>query len=66
LNSEISSPATRRAAARAQFFLRIGQIKTVSERRCEWTGSLFPLVLILEVDGTLAADLRHLPQRVAA
>lgn len=44
----------RKLAATAAFFLRIGQVKTVTERRCEWTAPLFPLALILDADGTLA------------
>jgi hypothetical protein len=47
-------------AAIGKFFLRIGQVKTSSERRCEWTMPLFPLPLILDADGTLAEDARYL------
>ena len=38
---------------RAAFFLRIGQVKQATERRCQYTMPLFSLALILDADGTL-------------
>lgn len=45
--------------ARRDFFLRVEQVGT-QDTRCQWTLPLFPLALILEADGTLAEDARHL------
>ena len=65
MNTDLT-PKQRAQLAKARFFLGIGQVKAVTERRCEWTAPLFPLLLILEADGTLAEDVRHLVQRVQA
>lgn len=43
------------------FFLRVEQVGT-QDTRCQWTLPLFPLVLILEADGTLADDAKHLAE----
>ena len=48
------------------FFQRIGQVKTATERRCQFTEPLFPLWLILDADGTLADDARHLVEQTQA
>lgn len=45
--------------AMASFFLRVEQVGQ-QDTRCEHTLPLFPLWLILEADGTLAEDARHL------
>jgi hypothetical protein len=47
----------QRAAGR--FFVRVGQAGT-GPQRCENTLPLFSLALILDADGTLAEDARHL------
>ena len=47
-------------AAVGKFFLRIGQVKASQPWRDEWTIPLFPLPLILDAEGTLAKDARHL------
>ena len=45
----------------ARFFLRIGQVgRTADGLRDDYTLPLFPLVLILQADGTLAHDAKHL------
>lgn len=64
--TENASPRQRAQLCKGLFFLRIGQVKTASERRCQVTAPLFPLALILDADGTLAADARHLVQAVQA
>lgn len=46
--------------AAAKFFLRIGQVQASQPWRDEWTDYLFPLPLILEAEGTLAEDAKHL------
>jgi len=47
--------------ARAEFFLRIGQRgRTDDRQRDDYTLPLWPLPLILEADGTLSDDARHL------
>ncbi len=51
-------------SAHARFFLGIGAKRKESESRCQWTEPLFRLVLILEADGTLAEDARHLVEKV--
>lgn len=49
------------AKASARFFIRVGQVGRVDDRkRDDFTLPLFPLTLILDADGTLAADARHL------
>ncbi len=45
--------------ARRDFFLRVEQVGT-QDTRCQHTLPLFPLWLILEADGTLSEDARHL------
>ena len=52
--------------ARATFFLRIGQTKRATERRCQFTMPLFPLALILQADGTLADRAWHIAEKVRA
>jgi hypothetical protein len=49
-----------RHSAASRFFIRIGQVGRASEPRDPYTLPLFPLVLILDADGSLAADARHL------
>lgn len=51
--------------ARAFFFARVER-HGINTARDERTLPLFPLVLILEADGTLAAGCRHLPRMVQA
>jgi len=53
-------------AFRSAFFMRVAQVKTSTERRCEWTQPLFPLALILDADGTLADRARHIAEKVRA
>ena len=50
--------------ARSRFMLRIGQVKRATERRCEWTMPLFPLIFILEADGTLSEKARQMQEKV--
>lgn len=50
----------RAERATARFFLRIGQAGRASKHYDEFSGYLFPLPLILDAEGTLAADARHL------
>lgn len=50
-------------AAIGKFFLRIGQIKASQPWRDEWTIPLFSLSLILDAEGTLSQDARHLVER---
>lgn len=45
--------------------VRVGGVGR-SSRRCEYTRPLFPLVLILDADGTLRNDARRLVERVQA
>ncbi len=52
--------------ARAIFFLRIGRLRRASESRCVHTMPLFPLALILEADGTLAAEAKRVVGRSAS
>lgn len=53
--------------AMSSFMLRVGQIgRTAARKRCEYTLPLFPLVLILDADGTLASDARELVGKVRA
>ena len=49
----------RASRAKRDFFLRVEQVG-VATQRDERTLPLFPLWLILEADGTLAEDARHL------
>lgn len=53
------------SAAKRDFFLRVEQ-RGVATRRDERTLPLFPLWLILEADGMLAEDARHLFERYQA
>lgn len=55
---EIMADRARRASAR--FFLRTAQAGTAAKQYDEWTLPLFPLPLILDAEGTLSADARHL------
>ena len=50
--------------AHARFFAGIASRQRDAEARCQWTAPLFPLVLILEADGTLAPDARRLAERI--
>ena len=60
-------PRERGHKAAASFFIRVEQVGRVARaQRCEWTEPLFPLLLILEADGTLAEDARHLLDRKKA
>lgn len=47
-------------AAIGKFFLRIGQVKASEPWRDEWTIPLFQLPLIMDAEGTLSDDARHL------
>lgn len=49
---------TRDAAAR--FFLRVGQAGEAARPRDEHTLPLFPLPLIMDAEGVLSKDARHL------
>lgn len=53
-------PKAERAAGR--FFMGVGRVKAADENRWkdEWTRPLFPLPLILDAEGTLADDAKHL------
>lgn len=53
------------ASAKRDFFLRVEQVGFTTQRD-ERTLPLFPLWLILEADGTLADDARHLFERYQA
>lgn len=47
--------------------LTVGQVgRTARRRRCEFTAPLFPLVLILDADGTLRHDCRTIVERINA
>lgn len=48
------------AVAAAKFFVRIGQTGRATEQRDTYTRPLFSLALILDADGTLADDAKHL------
>jgi len=65
MRASVHSPANY-LRARATFFVRVAQVKTATERRCEHTMPLFPLALILEADGTLADLARHIAEKVQA
>lgn len=60
-----ATPKQKYTAARRDFFLRVEQ-RGVATERDERTLPLFPLWLILEADGTLADDARHLFERYQA
>lgn len=47
-------------AAIGKFFLRIGQVKASQPWRDEWTIPLFSLPLIMDAEGLLADEARHL------
>ena len=53
-------PKNQRAAGR--FFMGVGRVKAADEARWkdEWTRPLFSLALILDAEGTLSQDARHL------
>lgn len=51
--------------AMASFFLRVEQVGQ-QDTRCEHTLPLFPLWLILEADGTLAEDAKHIFEKYQA
>lgn len=54
-------------SARRDFFLRVEQVGQVQDAlRDDYTLPLFPLWLILDADGTLAADAQHLVERYQA
>lgn len=59
------SDSKKLKAAAARFFIRVEQVGQATQRD-ERTLPLFPLVLILEADGTLAEDARHLFEKVQA
>lgn len=52
------TPAQLASRARRGFHARIGQHGRATHR-CEHTLPLFPLVLILDADGTLADEVKH-------
>ena len=56
----MSKPIDKSKQAAAKFFLRIGQVQASRPWRDEWTDYLFPLPLILDAEGTLADDAKHL------
>lgn len=49
-----------RARAAARFFIRVGRAADARRFRDEHTLPLFPLPLILDCEGLLAADAKHL------
>ena len=53
---------TKAHRAAGRFFMGIGRVKAAVENRWkdEWTAPLFSLPLILDAEGTLAQDARHL------
>lgn len=53
----------QRAASR--FFVRVEQ-HGCATHRCEWTLPLFPLLLIMDADGTLNAHVLELVGRIQA
>lgn len=59
-NATLSDRAKKAKLAAAKFFLRIGQVQASQPWRDEWTDYIFPLPLILEAEGTLAEDAKHL------
>ena len=50
----------RRRQASARFFLRVGQAGEAAAPRDEHTLPLFPLPLIMDAEGVLADEARHL------
>lgn len=61
------TPLERRKRAIGGFMVRVGQVgRTARNKRCEHTLPLFPLVLILDADGTLASECRWLVDMVSA
>lgn len=61
------TPAERAQHARGAFMVRVGQVgRTARNQRCEHTLPLIPLVLILDADGTLAADARWMVEKISA
>lgn len=61
----MTEKAKKFLAVRRDFFLRVEQVGVITQRD-ERTLPLFPLWLILEADGTLAEDARHLFERYQA
>lgn len=59
------TPAQRAQRARGGFHARVGQVGR-STHRCEFTLPLFPLVLILDADGTLTEEAKPLVDMVQA
>lgn len=53
-------------SATSRFFLGVGLVARIDERRDRDTLPLFPLALILEADGALASGARHLVSDEAA
>lgn len=45
--------------AAAKFFLRVGQVQAAQPRE-EWSDHLFPLWLLMDSQGELADDAKHL------
>ena len=64
----MTDPRTKRdgKSARSRFFLRIAQAGHAHEQKDTQTMPLFPLVLILAADLTLAEDAKHLHEKVGA
>lgn len=60
---ELLRDAARRSSAR--FFLGVGRAARASRQRDEYTLPLFSLPLIMEAEGLLARDARHLTGRAA-
>jgi hypothetical protein len=50
----------RESSAAARFFIRIGQAGAAAPKRDEATLPLFPLPLIMDAEGVLSQDARHL------
>jgi hypothetical protein len=62
----IAAPDHKNAGlAASRFFLRVGQVGRASEITDTYTRPLFSLALILEADGTLAADARRVLEAAA-
>jgi hypothetical protein len=53
---------TKAQKAAGRFFMGVGRVKAADENRWkdEWTAPLFSLALILDAEGTLADDAKHL------
>ena len=56
----MNTPDKKQQKAIGKFFLRIGQVKASEPWRDEWTIPLFSLPLIMDAEGMLADDARHL------